>query len=191
MTCSTRWPIAGDLARVFEIDDIERLPAINAAAVELLAYFTGLAASRRAQRRDDLISDLLAVSAAADGRLTDAELLHNLTLLVAGFETTTNLLGNGLQVILGQPAIGAALREGSVPAEAFVSEALRFDSPVQLTSRVGYETKIGDVTVADGDNVTTMLGAGNRDPRRFADPDVFRPLRADGGPLSFGGGAHF
>jgi cytochrome P450 len=185
-------PVARDLAHVFELSDLSRLPAINSAAVELLAYFTGLAASRRSDPRDDLISDLLAVSATADGRLTDAELLHNLTLLlVAGFETTTNLLGNGLQVVLQQPQVGADLADGSVAAAAFVEEVLRYDSPVQLTSRVGYETKIGDLTVSDGDDITTMLGAGNRDPRRFADPDVFRPARSDGGPLSFGGGAHF
>jgi cytochrome P450 len=78
-----------------------------------------------------------------------------------------------------------------VSATAFVEEVLRYDSPVQLTSRVGYDTKIADVTVSDGDAVTTVLGAGNRDPRRFADPDVFRPTRSDGGPLSFGGGSHF
>jgi cytochrome P450 len=185
-------PVARDLARVFEFDDVAHLPAINAAAVELLAYFTGLAARRRSDPHDDLISDLLTVSDAADGRLSDGELLNNLTLLlVAGFETTTNLLGNGLHVILEQPEIGAAVADGSVPAAAFVEEALRFDSPVQLTSRIGYETKIGEVMVSDGDMVTTLLGAGNRDPRRFADPDVFRPSRSDGGPLSFGGGAHF
>jgi cytochrome P450 len=185
-------PVARDLAMVFEFDDVASLPAINAAATELLTYFTGLAASRRAHPRDDLISDLLAISDAADGRLTDAELLHNLTLLlVAGFETTTNLLGNGLQVILEQPALAAGIAGGSVPADAFVSEVLRYDSPVQLTSRIGYETKVAGVAVADGESVMTILGAGNRDPRRFAEPDAFRPLRADGGPLSFGGGAHF
>lgn len=185
-------PVARDLARVFEFDDVASLPAINAAAVELLAYFTGLAASRRADPRDDLISALLAVSDQGDGRLTDAELLHNLTLLlVAGFETTTNLLGNGLQIILEQPHAGAAVADGSVPADAFVEEVLRYDSPVQLTSRIGYETKVGGVVIADGESVTTLLGAGNRDPRHFAEPDLFRPARSDGGPLSFGGGAHF
>ena len=185
-------PAARALAEVFELDDVASLPAINAAAAELLAYFTGLAARRRAEPRDDLISDLLAISDSADGRLTDAELLHNLTLLlVAGFETTTNLLGNGLQIMLEQTATSAAMRDGSVPAEAFVAEVLRYDSPVQLTTRHGYETKIGDAVVADGDSVITMLGAGNRDPRRFAEPDTFQPLRADAGALSFGGGAHF
>lgn len=185
-------PIARDLAGVFEISDPEAFPAINAAAVELLGYFTGLAALRRAAPRDDLVSDLLAISGTGDGRLTDAELLHNLTLLlVAGFETTTNLLGNGLQVVLTQPGVGAAVRDGSVPVTAFVEETLRYDSPVQLTSRVGYDTTVGGVAVADGDDIMTMLGAGNRDPRRFAEPDTFDPLRPDGGPLSFGGGAHF
>jgi cytochrome P450 len=185
-------PIARDIAGVFELHDPATLPAINAAAVELLAYFTGLAAERRASPRDDLISDLLAISDSDDGRLTDAELLHNLTLLlVAGFETTTNLLGNGLAVILQQPEAGAAVVGGSVPASAFVEEALRYDSPVQLTSRVGYPSEICSIKVGDGDSVTTLIGAGNRDPRKFTDPDKFHPLRQDGAPLSFGGGAHF
>ena len=185
-------PIARDLAGVFEMHDVATLPAINAAAVELLAYFTGLAAERRANPRDDLITDLLAISDSDDGRLTDAELLHNLTLLlVAGFETTTNLLGNGLQVMLQQPEVGASLTDGSVPASALVEEALRYDSPVQLTSRVGYPTELCGTKVGDGDSVMTMIGAGNRDPRKFTDPDKFLPLRHEGAPLSFGGGAHF
>jgi cytochrome P450 len=185
-------PVARDLAGVFELNDIETLPAINAAAVELLAYFTGLAAQRRAVPRDDLLSDLLAVSGAEDGRLTDAELLHNLTLLlVAGFETTTNLLGNGLAIILQDPSAGEAVRDGSVRPSAFVEEVLRFDSPVQLTSRVGYDTSVGGVPVCPHAGVVTLLGAGNRDPRRFTDPARFDPTRPDAGPLSFGGGAHF
>jgi cytochrome P450 len=185
-------PVARDLAGVFEVTDIDTLPAINAAATELLAYFTALAAERRAAPRDDLLSNLLAVSDSGDGRLDEAELLHNLTLLlVAGFETTTNLLGNGLQIVLRDPPAGEAVRDGSVPASAFVEEVLRYDSPVQLTSRIGYDTSLGGVAVAEGTGVVTLLGAGNRDPRRFTDPSRFDPARPDGGPLSFGGGAHF
>jgi cytochrome P450 len=185
-------PVARDLAGVFELSDVSTLPAINAAAAELLAYFTALAAERRAAPRDDLLSNLLAVSDSGDGRLTGAELLHNLTLLlVAGFETTTNLLGNGLQVVLHDPPAGEAVRDGSVPASVFVEEVLRYDSPVQLTSRIGYATNLGGVAVAKGTGVVTLLGAGNRDPRRFTEPDRFDPARPDGGPLSFGGGAHF
>jgi cytochrome P450 len=185
-------PLARDLVGVFELHEITTLPAINAAAEELLAYFTDLAAQRRADPRDDLLSDLLAVSDAGDGRLTDAELLHNLTLLlVAGFETTTNLLGNGLQIILTDPSAGDGVRDGSVPPSAFVEEVLRFDSPVQLTSRVGYDTDLRGVPLTGNTEVLTLLAAGNRDPRRFTNPGRFDPLRPDGGPLSFGGGAHF
>ena len=185
-------PLARDLVGVFELNDIATLPAINAAATELLAYFTALAAERRADPRDDLLSDLIAVSDADHGRLTGTELLHNLTLLlVAGFETTTNLLGNGLQIILQDPPAGEAVRDGSVTPPAFVEEVLRFDSPVQLTSRIGYDTTVGGLRVSPDTEVLTMLAAGNRDPRRFTDPGRFHPARPDGGPLSFGGGAHF
>ena len=155
-------PLTRDLTGVFELSDMATLPAIDAAAVELLAYFTELAARRRAVPRDNLVSDLLAVTDADDGRLTDAELLHNLTLLlVASFETTTNLLGNGLQVTLQNPPIGEGVRDGSIPAPAFVEEVLRYDSPVQLTSRIGYDTTVGGVPVSPGAGVTTLLGAGN------------------------------
>ncbi len=185
-------PVARDLTEIFELQGPGMLPVTDAAAVELLAYFTGLAHKRRADPRDDLLSDLLALSDADDARLTGAELLHNLTLLlVAGFETTTNLLGNGLQIVLTQPDVGDAIRAGSVSAGAFVEEVLRYDSPVQLTSRIAYQTKVGGVAVGEGTEVVTLIGAGNRDPRRFAAPDTFDPLRTDGGPLSFGGGAHF
>ncbi len=185
-------PVAREVAGVFEFHGVETLPPIDAAAVELLGYFTGLAASRRADPRDDLLSDLLAIADSGDGRLADAELLHNLTLLlVAGFETTTNLLGNGMHIILHDQQARAAASDGSVSPAAFVEEVLRFDSPVQLTSRIGYQTELGGVEVTSGMGVTTLLGAGNRDPRRFSHPGVFDPGRADAGPLSFGGGAHF
>ncbi|HVB45334.1 MAG TPA: cytochrome P450 [Streptosporangiaceae bacterium] len=185
-------PLARDLTGFFEVTDTQSMHAINAAAAELLAYFTGLAAARRADPRDDLLSDLLAVTDSDSGKLTSAELLHNLTLLLfAGFETTKNLLGNGLHIVLDDPPSGAALRDRLVPPSAFVEEVLRFDSPVQLTERIGYDTNVGGVPVTSGMMVTTLLGAGNRDPRRFADPDRFDPMRPDGGPLSFGAGAHF
>ncbi len=185
-------PVARDLAGVFENTTEAHLPKINSAAVDLLAYFSALATVKRANPSDDLLTDLLAIAESDDGRLTDAELLHNLTLLlVAGFETTTNLLGNGLHVVLEDPPGRAAVADGSVPASAFVEEVLRFDSPVQLTSRIGYDTKLHHVKITENTSVVTLLGAGNRDPRRFAEPARFDPLRVDGGPLSFGGGAHF
>jgi cytochrome P450 len=185
-------PITRDLAGVFELDDLQTLPAINAAAAQASDYFTEMAAARRATPRDDLLTDLLAISDSDPGRLTGAELLHNLTMLmVAGFETTTSMLGNGLQIVLQGPQAGAALRDGSVPPAAFVEEVLRFDPPVQYTRRIGHDTSVGDVPVSEQTGLMIMLGAGNRDPRRFADPARFDPLRPDGGALSFGGGPHF
>jgi cytochrome P450 len=185
-------PIARDLAGVFEPGDLGTLPVMNAAAVQAFDYFTELAAERRADPRDDLLSDLLAISDSDAARLTGAELLHNLTMLmVAGFETTTSLLGNGMQILLQDPQVGAAIRDGSVPPPAFVEEVLRFDPPVQYTKRVGYDTSVGGVPVSGLTGLMIVLGAGNRDSRRFADPAKFDPLRPDGGALSFGGGAHF
>jgi len=196
-------PLARDLVEVFELSDIQKLPAINDAATKLLAYFTELAAKRRAEPRDDLLSDLLAVTddrgAGPGGRppgaprkISDAELMHNLTLLlVAGFETTTNLLGNGLHVILHDSAAAEAARDESVPPSAFVDEVLRYDSPVQLTSRLGYDTTLCGISISAETSLATLLGAGNRDPRRFTEPGRFNPRRAEAGPLSFGGGAHF
>jgi cytochrome P450 len=185
-------PIARDLTGVFEPGDMATLAVMNAAATQALGYFTELAAKRRADPRDDLLSDLLAISDSDAGRLTSGELLHNLTMLmVVGFESTTYLLGNGLQIVLQDPQAGAALRDGSVPPPAFVEEVLRFDPPVQYTRRAGYDTSVGGVPVSGRTGLMVMLGAGNRDPRRFADPARFDPLRPDGGPLSFGGGAHF
>jgi cytochrome P450 len=185
-------PLARDLAGIFELSDMEGLPVINAAAAEALDYFTMLAAKRRGDPRDDLLTDLLAISDSDASRLTSAELLHTLTmLLVAGFETSTNLLGNGLQIVLQDSQAGAAVRDGSVPPQAFTEEVLRFDPPIQYTMRVGYDTSVGGVPVSGQTMLMTVLGAGNRDPRRFSDPAKFHPLRPESGSLSFGGGAHF
>jgi cytochrome P450 len=185
-------PIARDLTGVFEPGAMRTLPVMNAAAVQALDYFTVLAAKRRADPGDDLLTDLLAISDSDAGRLTSGELLHNLTMLmVVGFESTTYLLGNGLRIVLQNPQAGAALRDGSVPPPAFVEEVLRFDPPVQYTRRAGYDTSVGGVPVSGRTGLMVMLGAGNRDPRRFTEPARFDPLRPDGGPLSFGGGAHF
>jgi cytochrome P450 len=187
-------PIARDLAATLEFGiDPPVLAAADVAAVKLDGYFTALAADRRRTPRDDLMSALVQIADSDDGRLSDSELLDNLSLLlVAGFETTTNLLGNGLRVILTDPAAGDALRNGAVPVSAFVEEVLRYDSPVQLTSRRRADpVEVGGVRTAPNDEVITLLGAGNRDPRRFEVPDMFDPMRTGGGPLSFGAGPHF
>jgi cytochrome P450 len=186
-------PLARAVTTIFDFSSFAELADADKATVRLLEYFGELAAQRRASPRDDLLSALAGVADAADGRLTDTELARNLVLLlVAGFETTTNLLGNGLHLVLHDPALAAALRSGEVPVGGFIEEVLRFDSPVQAaTNRVSPGLELGGLVIEPGEALMPLLGAGNRDPRKFTAPDTFDPLRAEGSPLSFGGGAHF
>jgi len=188
-------PLAHDLTASLELmNDFSELGPADVATVELEEYFRELTARRRAEPRDDLISALVQESDDPDGKLSEAELIANLVLLlVAGFETTTNLLGNGLAILFGRPEIAGGLREGRLPVSDFVEEVLRFDSPVQLTSRIVDEkdVRLGGVELPVGAEVMLLLGAANHDPRRYADPGTFDPLRPDVQPLSFGAGVHF
>ncbi len=187
--------LAADLTVSLEIIAEEsELAAADEAADELGDYFTRLAARRRAEPKDDLVSALVQVAAADHGRLSGRELLANLVLLlVAGFETTTNLLGNGLSLLLDRPEAAAALRDGTVSPAGFTDEVLRFDSPVQLTSRIALANglHVGGTPVPYGSMVLLLLGAANRDPLRYEHPDRFDPARRDSRPLSFGGGPHY
>ncbi|MGH3303243.1 MAG: cytochrome P450 [Streptosporangiaceae bacterium] len=171
----------------------DALAVADAATTRLNDYFTALADERRQRQSDDLISVLVQVHDAGDGQLSNAELLDNLnTLLLAGFLTTTNLLGNGLAVMLADPAMAAAMRQGELAAAGFVEEALRYDAPVQMTARrAAGAAEIAGRPVSPGTQVVLLVGAGNRDPRRFTSPDRFNPRRPDAGALSFGGGPHF
>jgi cytochrome P450 len=169
------------------------LAAADIAAVDMGGMFTALTADRRAAPRDDLASALASVAGREAGRLSEPELVENLMLLlIAGFETTTNLLGNGLRILLDDPVTADGLRSVAVTAAEFVEEVLRYDAPVQQTGRRRHAPGVlRGVDIPAGDQIVVMLAAANRDPRRFADPDVFRPGRPDAGPLSFGAGAHF
>ncbi len=187
-------PLARSLTAVLEpLAGQAALSQGDAAAVTLAGMFDELTARRRASPRDDLVSELVAAADSPAARISQSELVENLILLlVAGFETTTNLLGNGLQVVLSDPAAGDDLRSGVVPPAAFVEEVLRYDSPVQQTGRRRRSSgELAGVPVGGGEQLVVMLGAANRDPRRFTQPEVFRPGRSEGGPLSFGAGAHF
>ncbi|MBL6279963.1 cytochrome P450 [Micromonospora fiedleri] len=186
-----RW--AADLTGVLEPEITwDELVVADAGATELVGYFTELVAARRRRPADDLTTALVQAHDAGD-RLTGDELLANLVvLLVAGFETTTNLLGNGLAVLLAHPAAADVLRRHPEHAPAYVDELLRYDSPVQLTSRTSSETlRAGGVELPAGSWVLLLLGAANRDPRRYPDPARFDPWRALLSPLSFGAGPHY
>ncbi|WP_433359813.1 cytochrome P450 [Actinoplanes sp. CA-142083] len=159
------------------------------AAATMRTYLASLVALRRRQPQDDLLSALVAVEEEGD-RLTEDELLTMAGLLfAAGFETTTNLLANGLVALLSHPAQIPLLRAD--PAAA-VEELLRFDSPVQIVSRVAWEpTVIAGVDISPGDRLVAYLGAGNHDPARFDTPSRLDLSRSDNAPLSFGGGIHY
>lgn len=171
----------------------EQLRRALEAQQEIDGYFRELVALRRREPQDDLLSHLIAVEEGSD-RLTEMELISTATLLFgAGFETTTNLIGNGLLALLTHPDELARLRADPLgmlrPA---VEELLRFDSPVQLDGRDAFEdVPLGESVIAAGDTVLTLLGAANRDPAHFGDPDRLDLGRDEGPPLSFASGIHY
>lgn len=188
--------LAHDLTAALDmIMDFEGLGPANDASAVIEEYFADLVAKRRVAPQDDMISALIQAADDEDSRLSEAELISNLVLLlVAGFETTTNLLGNGLAILFDQPQVRDGLLAGTLPYAGFVEEVLRFDSPVQFTGRVPLTDglEVGGIPVpTEGGNAILLLGAANRDPRRFSAPDTFDPLRPDNQPLSFGAGGHY
>ncbi|MFI6265533.1 cytochrome P450 [Micromonospora sp. NPDC051006] len=187
-----RW--AADLTGILEPEITPaELAVADRGAAELRRYFTELVESRRRAPADDLTTALVRVHDADGERLSGDELLANLVvLLVAGFETTTNLLGNGLVVLLAHPRAADALREHPDLAPAYVEELLRYDSPVQLTTRLSTDrVRAGGIDLPPGAWTLLLLGAANRDPRRYPQPDRFDPWRAQAHPLSFGAGPHY
>jgi cytochrome P450 len=186
--------LAEALTGVLELHwtEADRVKA-DAAADELIDYFAQLVERRRTEPQDDLVTALAAAHDADGERLSGEELLANLALLlVAGFETTTNLIANGVVLLLDHPAYAEKLRADAELAPAYVEEILRIDSPVQMTTRiVARPTEVGGVRVPVGSELFLLLGAANRDPARFAAPDVFDPARARLSPLSFGAGVHY
>jgi cytochrome P450 len=162
------------------------------ATVELIDYLGKVVDARQAAPADDLISAL--VQAEVDGsRLSREDVLaFAILLLVAGNETTTNLIGNGLAALLDAPEALARLREDPDRVPDAVEEMLRFDSPVQGLARfAARDATVGGVRIPAGDVVLCLIGAANRDPAAFAEPDVFDLDRTERRHLSFGQGIHY
>ncbi|QNJ89940.1 cytochrome P450 (plasmid) [Mycolicibacterium fluoranthenivorans] len=163
-----------------------------AAAAAVYAYFADFLADRRQAPRDDLMSAL--VAAEIDGqRLSDDELLgFCLLLLIAGHETTTNLLGNAAVVLAGHPQSRHQLAADPTLIGQAVEELLRYDSPVQGLSRVlTTDVALHGTTMSQGDSVLLLFGSANRDERVFARPDVFDIDRTPEHQVAFGRGIHF
>ncbi len=170
----------------------EDLRASLRAVRELNAYLKPIAEARRREPRDDLLSGLLAAEEQGD-RLSLTEVFSSVTLLlVAGNETTTKLIGNGLLALLREPEQLTLLRERPDLLERAVEELLRYDGPVHATGRAALEDfEFRGARIAKGQMVLLGLGAANRDPDRFADPDRLDITRADNPHLAFGHGLHF
>ena len=162
------------------------------ADAELRALFGDLFELRRQEPADDIISQVVALEGE---RIEPSEMIpFCVLLLVAGFETTVNLLGNGALALLGHPDQWDALRaDPEHMAAAVVEETLRYDPPVQRTARVALEpTEIGGRPVRKGQFVMTLIGAANRDPDVYPNPAEFDLLRTPGPEhLAFSSGIHY
>ncbi len=186
--------MAADITLALEgITNMARLAPADAAMDELAEYFTDLIEARRRQPTDDILGDLAQVSAADAERLSHDELIGNLMLmLTAGFETTSFLLGHSLLLAFGHPAHAGRLRRDPDFAANYVEEVLRFEPPVQATSRwAGADLDIMGTEIRSGTKVVVILAAANRDPARYDHPATFDPERQNIQPLSFAGGIHF
>jgi cytochrome P450 len=171
---------------------IEQLEAAAAAGAEIAERFEEYIARRRRDPSDDLLSELVHVEEEGD-QLDHDELLATVTLLYgAGSETTTNLIGNGLLALLDHPDQLQRLRDDPALIRSGVEELLRWDSPVQLDGRTALEdVEVHGIEMAAGEEIITILGSANRDPRCFEEPDRLDVGRSGPPPMSFATGIHY
>jgi cytochrome P450 len=162
------------------------------AAVRYREYFVGLIAQRRAEPRDDLTSALIGKHTADPEQMTDDDVLNSLLVLFGGgFETTAGALGNGLYALLTHPEQYELLTADPSLAASATEEIMRWDSSAQVNQRIAVEpVEIGGIKIPANAMVLSLLGAANRDPERFADPERFDITRADRRGLFFGHGIH-
>ena len=164
---------------------------IEEAGAKLYEYFEGIIEQRRESPQDDMITALIAAEDEGD-RLTHEELLTTLLLLlVAGNETTRNLIGNGMLALVRNPDQFERLRNDPGLIDSAIAEMLRFDSPVQLDGRmVSEDVEIGGKRIRAGQRAICLIGAANRDPSVFTDPQTFDIGRREQSHISFGRGIH-
>ncbi|MFG1606833.1 cytochrome P450 [Actinoplanes sp. NPDC049265] len=182
-------PWSAAIVRMYEVT---RTPEVEAAALtacrEFAAYLRDLAARRASEPGDDLISHLAAVP-----ELTADELVASAILLLnAGHEASVNAFGGGVVALLRHPAELARLRADRALLPTAAEEMIRYDPPLHMFIRTAAaEVRLGDVTIPPGGEVAALLGAANRDPAVFTDPDRFDVARDPNPHLGFGAGLHF
>jgi cytochrome P450 len=185
-----RW--TGDLVSAFSMITSDNAARVMASAQEFYAYFGRVLGERRREPREDLIS--LLVQAEVDGaRLTSKELLSFVnTLLIAGNETTTGLIGNTLVALTNHPEVLAEVRANPSLIPNLVEEVLRYESPEQCIFRqTTADVEVDGELIPQGAVVLPLLASANRDESRFPDPDRFDIHRDTKGHLAFGMGIHF
>jgi cytochrome P450 len=180
--------LGGDVAALSE----KALRRATTAREELADYFQDIVRQRRKNPGIDLISALTQAEEEG-GKLSEDELYSTVVLLlVAGNETTTNLIGNGMLALLRHPEEMQKIWESPSRVPAAVEEMLRFDSPVQLTTRMAKtDLEIQGTKIPKGDWLYLVVGAANRDPAQFPEPDRFDVARVENKHIGFGAGAHF
>ncbi len=167
------------------------LSALLDTAEALAGYFTPIIEDRRRDPQDDLVSRLVIAEEEGKTLSNDETQITLRLLLVAGNETTTNLIGNGLKALLEHPEQLQLLREQPELIPSAIEELLRYDSPVQIdVRRLVEDTEVGNRQGKQGSLVTPLIGAANRDPQAFRDPDRLDITREDSGNISFGRGIH-
>lgn len=163
------------------------------AARQLRDFYADLIERRRKEPAEDLLSAVISSIDAGEHQLSDAELVSNMIVLFnASFQTTLYLLGSGLPLLLSRADVTAALPGNDELALDCVHEILRCESPVQFLTRAApAEVELAGVTVPADGVLLLLIGAANRDPDRFADPDTFEPAREKLVSLGFGAGPHY
>jgi cytochrome P450 len=170
----------------------EMRPEVERDMDAFMAYFEVAVGERRAQPRDDLISALIRAETEEQALTADEVLAFIVLLLVAGNETTTNLIGNAVRALLDHPEqLERMQRDPSLVPNA-IEEALRYDPPVQfLLRRAARDVEIAGAVIPENALVMVSFASANRDERKFADPDRFDVTRDAQGHLAFGHGIHF
>lgn len=169
----------------------EQARRAQSSLVAMGRYFESLIELKRRDPGEDLVSRLVQAEAAGEIQGSAELLAQCAMLLFAGFETTRHLLGSGLQALLAHPPQWRRLQQEPALLPGAVRELLRFDSPVQYTGRrVGTDLVLHGQQLRRGELVVPLIGAANRDPARYTQPDTLDIIRSEGSSLSFGSGPH-
>jgi cytochrome P450 len=177
--------------------ECKRTPEIygpaSEASDEVVAFFREQIARQRAQPHPGILSDLIDLRDQDGDRLSENEMIVTCTLLlVAGHDTTVNLIGNGMYALLRNPDQLALLRENPDLIAPAIEEFLRYDSSTQMASRIAHEdVEVGGKTIHRGDLINLLLGSANHDPAQFVDPDQLDVTRKDNKHIAFGHGIHY